>query len=140
MIYTENYATIHNLLKEPFAQIHYEPANRILYCEWTGYLKLDETRESCQMIIDFVKEHQLKRQLSVHSRLKILSMPLQDYLINDFFPQLEQNGLRKTAVILSDDVFAQVTAENVGLRAGSSRHQIKSFTAMEEARGWLTRE
>jgi hypothetical protein len=78
--------------------------------------------------------------LSAHAGLKILSLPIQEFLIIYVFPELERGGLEKMAVVLSEDVFAQATVENVHGRACCQRLVIRSFTTSDAATKWLKEE
>jgi hypothetical protein len=51
---------------------------------------------------------------------------------------LEQNGLRKVAVLLSEDIFAQATVSNVNTKATVGKLQINSFGSANKAHDWLT--
>jgi hypothetical protein len=90
------------------------------------------------VLIDFIKQNRLSLHLSEQTELKVLSKDVQEYLVTDFFPEAEQAGLRKLAVQLSEDIFAQATVANVNTKSSSGKLQINSFGSAQKAFDWLT--
>jgi hypothetical protein len=125
------------LLKESFAHISFDAENRIIYAKWVGFLKLDDTKRACRLLIDFIKQNRVTLHLSEQTELKVLSKDVQEYLVGTFFPEVEQAGLRKLAVQLSEDIFAQATVTNVNTKSSSGKLQINSFGSAQNAFNWL---
>ncbi len=125
------------VLKESFVHISFDAQNRIIYAKWTGFLKLDDTKRACRVLIDFTRQNRVSLHLSEQAELKVLSKDVQEYLVNNFFPEMEQAGLRKLAVQLSEDIFAQATVANVNTKSNSGKLQINSFGSAQKALDWL---
>jgi hypothetical protein len=125
------------VLKESFVHISFDAQNRIIYAKWTGFLKIDDTKRACRVLIDFIRQNRISLHLSEQTELKVLSKEVQDYLVNNFFPEMEQAGLRKLAVQLSEDIFAQATVTNVNTKSSSGKLQINSFGSGHKALEWL---
>ena len=126
------------VLKESFVHISFDAQNRIVYAKWTGFLRLEDTKRGCRVLIDFIKQNRLSLHLSEQTELKVLSKDVQEYLVASFFPEAEQAGLRKLAVQLSEDIFAQATVANVNTKSSSGKLQINSFGSAQKAFDWLT--
>jgi hypothetical protein len=126
------------VLKESFVHISFDAENRIIYAKWTGFLKIEETKRACRTLIDFTRQNRVTLHLSEQTELKVLSKEVQEYLVGTCFPELEQNGLRKVAVLLSEDIFAQATVSNVNTKATVGKLQINSFGSANKAHDWLT--
>jgi hypothetical protein len=88
--------------------ISFDAQNRIVYVKWSGFLKIDDTKRACRVLIDFIRQNRISLHLSEQTELKVLSKDVQEYLVHTFFPEAEQAGLRKLAVQLSEDIFAQL--------------------------------
>lgn len=86
---------------------------------------------------DFIREQNLQQHLSDHTDLKVLSAEVQDYLAGEWFFEVEKEGLRKVAVRLAKDIFAQATVRKVNRSERYRDLQIESFTSCEEAYDWL---
>ena len=125
------------VFKESFAHISFDAQNRIVYVKWIGFLKIDDTKRACRVLIDFIRQHRISLHLSEQTELKVLSKEVQAYLVNDFFPEAEQVGLRKLAVQLSEDIFAQATVANVNTKSSAGKLQINSFGSAHKALSWL---
>lgn len=125
------------VFKESFAHIFFDTENRIIHAKWTGFLRIDDTKRACRLLIDFTKQNRITLHLSEQTELKVLSKEVQDYLVNVFFPEMEQAGLRKLAVQLSEDIFAQATVTNVNTKSSSGKLQINSFGSAQKAHAWL---
>jgi hypothetical protein len=50
---------------------------------------------------------------------------------------MEQAGLRKLAVQLSEDIFAQATVNNVNTKSNAGKLQINTFGSANKALAWL---
>jgi hypothetical protein len=125
------------VLKESFVHISFDAANRIVYVKWSGFLKIDDTKRACRVLIDFIRQNRITLHLSEQTELKVLSKDVQEYLVHTFFPEAEQAGLRKLAVQLSEDIFAQATVANVNTKSSSGKLQINSFGSASKALEWL---
>ncbi len=126
------------LLKESYVHIYFDTQNRIVYAKWIGFLRIEETKRACRFLIDFIKQNKITLHLSEQTELKVLSKDVQEYLTGTCFPELEQNGLRKVAVLLSEDIFAQASVANVNTKATIGKFQINTFGSSQKANDWLT--
>lgn len=125
------------VFKESFAHIYFDAEHRVIYAKWIGFLKLEDTKRACRILLDYVKQNRITLHLSEQTELKVLSKDVQEYLVGSCFPELEQNGLRKVAVQLSEDIFAQATVSNVNTKATVGKLQINTFGSSQKAHDWL---
>src|SRR5687768_18316444 len=102
-----------NLLKESFVDIYLDKSNNVLVAKWIGFLKPADVRKGCSFMTQYVKDHALHGHLSDHRQLKVLSKEVQDYLTNQWFPEVEKVGLKKVGAVLAEDVFAAATVNKV---------------------------
>lgn len=121
------------------AEITYDDANNIIIAKWTGFLKLEELKQACTALIDFTRKSNSSKHLSDQSQLKVLSKEVQEQLVNNIFPELEKAGLRKLAVLVSDDVFAKATVDNVNRNTAVKVGNItfNTFNARQDCINWL---
>jgi poly(A) polymerase Pap1 len=126
------------VFKESFVHISFDAQNRIIYAKWIGFLKLEDTKRACRVLIDFIKQNRVTLHLSEQTELKVLSKEVQEYLAGTCFPELDQNGIRRVAVLLSEDIFAQATVSNVNTKATVNKLQINTFGSAQKAHDWLT--
>ncbi|SDJ92404.1 hypothetical protein SAMN05421823_101434 [Catalinimonas alkaloidigena] len=123
---------------DPFAEITYDDANKVLVAKWMGFLKIDSTQKGCISMVDFVKRNKVTKHLSDQSTLKVLSKDVQTYLVTEAFPALDRAGLRKLAVLVSEDIFAKASVENVNTNATKMGNiSIRTFGTRKECIAWL---
>lgn len=125
------------LMKESFVEISYRIEDRIVIAKWKGFLTVDQVKRGCEVINQQVVKNKLTKHLSDHSQLKVLSKEVQDYLGGTWFSQVEKIGLRKIAVNLAEDVFAQATVKKVNGEQKFGQMLIDSFGSYESAFKWL---
>ncbi len=127
-----------NIMNEKFVETSHDDENGIITAEWIGYLKLDEVTTGCRKITEYVSKHKITKHISNQTKLKVLSKEVQAYLTEEWFTEVTRAGLKKIAVIVADDIFAQATVSNVNTKAGNL--QICTFNAEKDAIHWLNEE
>ena len=125
------------LMKESYVEISYHVEDRIIIAKWKGFLTVDQVKKGCEVINQQVAKHKLSKHLSDHSQLKVLGKEVQEYLGGTWFNQVEQLGLRKLAVNLAEDVFAQATVKKVNGQQKFGQMTIDTFGSYESAFKWL---
>jgi hypothetical protein len=126
------------VLKEKFAEVFYDADNKLITAQWIGFLKLDDVKFGCQEINRFVRKYQMTKHLSDHTKLKVLSKEVQEYLTGQWFMEVEKLGLKKIAVLVSEDVFAQATVNNVNTKGALGNLSIYTFNSLIRCEQWLT--
>jgi hypothetical protein len=126
-----------NLLKEPFVEIHLDKSNNVIVAKWIGFLKADEVKKGCAFMTRYIKDNPLHGHLSDHRNLKVLSKEVQDYLTQQWFPEVEKLGLRKVGAVVADDVFAATTVSKVNREANVGQLKINMFNSEPECIKWL---
>lgn len=92
-----------------------------------GFLKLDEVKKACEVLNTYVKKYQVTGHISELTQMKIMSKEIQEFVAGTVLPALEAHGLRKMAVLVSDDVFAKATANNVHTKAKIGKLSINTY-------------
>jgi hypothetical protein len=126
-----------NLLKEPFVEIHLDKSTNVIVAKWIGFLKADEVKKGCAFMTRYIKDNSLRGHLSDHRSLKVLSKEVQDYLTQQWFPEVEKIGLRKVGAVVADDVFAATTVSKVNREANIGQLKINMFNSEPECVKWL---
>ena len=126
-----------NLFSTHYCHVYYDCDTQVLYAEWMGSLSLEEVTEGCQVLYNFIKDHQIQYHLSDHRKLNVLSPTVQNFLVRSWFPAVEQLGLKKVAVVTSPNLFARVSVAVVNRDARLGNLQIVSFQTRQECDSWL---
>jgi hypothetical protein len=123
-----------------YCTIVYNMDKGIIYAKWSGFLSLSQVEEGCEIINDYVSRYSISRHLSDHRMLKVLTADVQDYLTGTFFPTVKSLGLKKIAVIVSENVFAKATVDKVNAEALIGQLSIHNFMHQEQCIEWLMNE
>jgi hypothetical protein len=126
-----------NLMKEHFVEIHRDKSNNLLIAKWIGFLKPEDVKKGCAFMTKYIKDNSIKGHLSDHRSLKVLSKEVQDYLTQQWFPEIEKIGLRKVGAVVADDVFAATTVDKVNREANVGNLKINMFNSEPECVKWL---
>ena len=129
--------TAKTLVKEKFVEISVDETHNIVIAKWVGYLRLEDLKKGCDELVKIVKQHEITKHISDQVNMKVLSKEAQEHLVQKVFPLLDQHGLRKLAVFVSNDVFAQATVNKVNTEVQMGNVQINTFNAYKDCVDWL---
>lgn len=125
------------LFTEKYVEIFTEEDGKVLTAKWIGYLKLDDVQKGCGFLTDFIKKNPGVQHLSDHTQLKVLSKEVQDYLTGVWFGEVANIGLKKIAVLVSEDVFAQATVNKVNTKAQINDLKVNTYGTRSQCIDWL---
>ena len=125
------------LLSKPYAEISYDAAKKVIIAQWKGFLTLDQVKEGCVVLDSFIEKNNIENHLSDHTHLKVLSKDVQGFLTSEWFAKVEGLGLRKIAVKVAEDVFAQATVKKVNTEQKLGNMTIETFGSYPAAYEWL---
>jgi hypothetical protein len=114
-----------------------ERKDGILYAKWKGFLKPNQVRTGCRFMTEYVRGKNITMHLSDHRDLRVLSKEVQDYLISEWFPEIEREGMKKIAALEAPDPFAKITVDKVNKEAKVGNLIIRSFIREEDCIKWL---
>lgn len=123
-----------------FYQLSYSKEKSLLQIDWT--LNTSEMREQdfkdvLLEILEFIKKERPTWYLANTQDFQFSIVPeVQDWANEVFIPQIVELGVKKMAVILSSDIFAQVSVQQV-LDDDRSEMQSAYFDKVDEALKWL---
>ncbi len=126
------------LFKRPFVEILFDEINKIVITRWKGTLTIEQVHEVVLFKEAFIRKNEIKHNLNDHLELNVLSPELQQYLEDDGHPILRRAGLRKIAVRLAKDIFAQATVRKVNKKEEIGEGlAIAVFPSYKDAYAWL---
>jgi hypothetical protein len=125
------------LMKESFVNIYHDKSTNVIVAKWIGFLKPTDVRKGCNFMTTYIKQHSLRGHLSDHRELRVLSKEVQDYLTQEWFPEVEKIGLKKVGAVVSEDVFAVATVNKVNKEAQVGELKINMFNSEGECIKWI---
>lgn len=129
------------LLSKPYAEISYDAANKIIIAQWKGFLTLDQVKEGCKAMDEVIEKNKITKHLSDHSQLKVLSKDVQAFITGEWFARVDGLGIRKIAIKVAENVFAQATVQstlkdkNTEQKVGNMT--VETFGSYQAAYEWL---
>ncbi|OUJ73216.1 hypothetical protein [Hymenobacter crusticola] len=112
-----------------------QPENWI-HARWHGRQTLGSIMDGGLTYVDMLREQPSPRLLNDHRELIGNFTEANDWIEHVWTPLIIGAGLRYFAQILSPDIFAQLSIENLQLRIGDQLH-IHMFDSLEAAQYWL---
>lgn len=128
------------LLEKSYVELGYDEERKVLITKWRGSLTIEQVRSTLEFKADFIREHSIKYNLNDHTELRVLSPEVQHYLVEEGHFSLERVGLKKIAVKLAKDIFAQATVRRVNKIEKYGELEIEVFSNYEDAYAWLLNE
>lgn len=132
-------ANLETTFSNKVCAIVYDPSTGIVTANWTGFLKMEETKDACKALFNTIRQHKATKHLSSQEKMKVLNAEIQGYVVTEVFPELAKLGLKKMAVLLSSDLFAQISAMSVHDKSNNKvgNMEIKSSDSPQECLKWL---
>lgn len=113
---------------------HSEEKRYILFT-FNGYAKIEEHKEMYNQITEYIKKHPIVSIIMDFREMKGTFTGLNDWVIDKFRP-LVALGLKKSGMILNDDIFTSFAADDASKKVKLIELQV--FKTMEDCEKWAT--
>ncbi|WP_291722291.1 hypothetical protein [Bernardetia sp.] len=105
---------IQNELGDTYAQYYkLEQYPHILLQEWKGFCMPDELKTGHQKVIDLVTKHKFTHLISVIVDIEGSFEETNEWFLTEFNPKMVELGMKYEAIIQSENLFAQLSAEEL---------------------------
>lgn len=127
-----------NQIQSKWCHIWYDSELNAIGANWQGFPNVKQVRESCEFMSSFIQENNVKHHYSNQLNLKVLSKEVQEYLITDWFPAVEELGLERIAVLVSFDPYVKAAMDKVNnTYLGKGKLEIFTFGLEKDCLNWL---
>lgn len=120
-----------------FVQLHHEPAGATLETEWLGFVNSEQLRSSLTEALRLARQHRVKGWVANNTLLRTIRPADQDWINQVWFPEFAKLGVRRLAIIESQDALNRMGITNIIQRA--TEHipfDTQYFTDAAAARRW----
>ena len=124
------------IMQESYVDMYIDD-NNILHADWKGFLKLEKLKPAVDVMMDHIAKNKVTKHVSNHRQLQVLSNDVRAFLENEWFPRAEKAGINKMAAIISDNIFAEMSAKQVTEKAVKKSIETKYFVSSEDGAKWL---
>jgi hypothetical protein len=129
-------------LKRPngliYATLTYEKENKLLFLHWKGFLQVEQLKQGSEELLKMMQE---TKCVNVLVSNRDVSGPWNDagymkWAQNDWNPRAIKAGLKYMAILVSDNVFAQMSLQGFE-KITVGAYTTRSFNSEVSARDWL---
>ncbi|MCS7020042.1 MAG: hypothetical protein RMJ87_13770 [Cytophagales bacterium] len=133
------------LYSNPYIEISIDKPNGIIEMAWlpeTSYMSDEEFKAAFSKYADLVEEHHPFALITYSRGSNYAAVPeLQEWVATNIVPRAYQAGVMYTAIVVVEDVFAQVAAEQLVEEPEVKQHiTTHFFPSVAAAREWLMKK
>ena len=99
------------ILKLKNLVIQYYPQDQWLFAEWIGKQNFHTVTSGCEILLEALKEYNCKKVLNDNSLVTGTWSEAAEWGAEDWFPRMEQAGLKYFAWIYSPDYYSQMSMD-----------------------------
>ena len=125
-----------NSFDNVFLTIELDEANGWIYNKWIGLLPTEKVLQGCQATIDFLRENHCAHMLNDNREVIGSWSGANNWIAQNWVPQVLAMGLRRFAHIVSPGIFGQASAAEMITRVGTQL-EMRLFKDVELAKAWL---
>lgn len=122
--------------KEVYATLTYEKENNLIYLDWNGYLNVDLVKAGSEELLQMIKQTNANRVLVDNRKVSGPWQAANEWYQTDWNPRAAKEGLTDMAVIMSDNIFTQLSLQGF-TKVTQGVYQVGVFNAEPQARKWL---
>ena len=120
-----------------FVQLHHDPAGATLETEWLGFVNSEQLRTSLTEALRLARQHRVKGWVANNTLLRTIRPADQDWINQEWFPEFAKLGVRRLAIVESQDALNRMGITTIMQRA--TEHipfDTQYFTDVAAARRW----
>ncbi len=127
----------HTYFQTPYLLLQYNDQEKYTAASWQHFPLSDEFRTGMDQIIRVMEEKKIGKVLTDTRKMGAISPDDQDWSINDWLPRAFAAGYRRIAIVISEDIFNQMSVEDIMSRVEGVDFVTKYFPSLEAGRQWL---
>lgn len=131
------------VITEPYVTIKMDRANLSLMSDWMGSPTTEQFKEGKSKMLDVLIDHSLSVMvLNYHNMVAYLNLETQVWAINEWFPKILTENIKRVGVVIPNKVMAQIVVKSIytGLSGIAAEHgvEISYFDDLSQLQGWIT--
>lgn len=119
------------------AKISFNREASVIEVEWIQTPTSREFREILTKGLGFVQETKVSQWIGDVRHLGAISEEDQQWSTNEWFPEAIVSGIKKMGVIVSDDVFNQLSVEEIMSKVAVVDFSSRYFASRADALSWM---
>lgn len=122
--------------KEVYATITHEKENNLIYLDWNGYLSVELVKAGSEELLNIIAQTKCPKVLVDNRKVSGPWQAANDWYQTDWNPRAAKAGLTDMAVIMSDNIFTQLSLQGFA-KVTKGVYTVNIFNADVPARKWL---
>ena len=119
-----------------YIRIEYLADANAVFSNWLTPPSSQEFREGMLAIIDAMQEHKTGKVISDTCNIGAIDPIDQEWTLAEWTPKAIGAGYRGIAIVISSDIFAQISVEDI-MNNAEDVQLLKYFDNVDEAREWM---
>lgn len=121
----------------PYVHIHVDAKTGVLETEWLDFANSQQLREALDKALEIGREHQVTGWIGNNRKMRTIRPTDQDWINQVWFPAFAELGVKRLAVVISEDALNQMGIANIVTRASAhTPHDTQYFADVDAARRW----
>lgn len=124
-----------------FQDIHIDESLKLLQKKWTGAtadMSEETFKSEVEKIAQLAEQYHIEKFHDDTTNFYFVIMPrLQTWVNEQIFPRFINAGLRKYAIVVSEEMIAQLSIEQTMEEDNTNNFQVCYFDSAEKAKKWL---
>lgn len=120
----------------PFVKITYLPSEHYIYVDWEGYLDLDLVKQGSEELLQMILETGVKKTLISNEKVSGPWGRANQWYATHWNPRAREAGLKYMSVIVSDNIFAQLSLQGFE-KVNNGSYTVFTHYDARVARQWL---
>jgi hypothetical protein len=125
--------------KEVYATLTLEKQNDLIFLDWNGYLNLELVKSGSEELLLWIKQHKVTKVLVDNSKVSGTWQSANSWYEADWNPRAAKEGLAFMSIIMSDNVFTQLSAQGFA-KVTKGVYTVNVFNGEPQARKWLVEQ
>jgi hypothetical protein len=105
------------IYRTSFVQLHHDPAGATLETEWLDFVNSEQLRSSLTEALRLARQHQVKGWVANNTLLRTIRPADQDWINQAWFPEFSKLGVKRLAIIESQDALNRMGISTIMQRA-----------------------
>lgn len=122
--------------KDVYATLTYEKENDLIYLDWNGYLNVDLVKAGSEELLQMIRQTKIKKVLVDNRKVSGPWQAANEWYQTDWNPRAAKEGLTDMAVIMSDNIFTQLSLQGF-TKVTQGMYTVGIFNSETQARKWL---
>lgn len=119
-----------------YATLTYDKENQWIYLDWNGFLTVELVKAGSEELLKMITDLKVAKVLVDNRKVSGPWQAANEWYEKDWNPRAVGNGLRYMAVIMSDNLFTQLSLQNFE-KITSGVYTVHIFNSDPNAKAWL---